>query len=151
MSNAISNPRKAANFLIEIDGLNQFSAQEVSGIKIGVETVEHGGTNVKVKTAGQATFGDITIKKLRALPNSDKWAWDWVKLVQNTQTGTGGIPSNYKKSVVIREVDGAGATVNTYVCLGCFPKELTVSTMSRTSSDNLMETVVLCVDEIIIT
>lgn len=146
---AIANPLKSFNFAIEIAGLNQFAAQEVKLPAPELESVEHGGSNSMVKTAGMSKTGDMEIKQLRALDGSDSWAWAWIRQAQNPVTGTGNIPSVYKKTCVVRELAPDGiTTVHAYLCTGVWVKKIDPEAFKRTGSENMMQNVTLSVDNI---
>jgi phage tail-like protein len=122
-------------FRIEIDGLNQFEAQEINLPEQEREVVEHGDTDRKVKTLGMWKVGDITLKKLRPADSVKEWAWDWLN------SGEGRI-------IVISALDDNGATVNAWTIYNTRCKKTSFENFSRTSSDNMMETVVLCCDRV---
>lgn len=146
----VANPRKVFNFRVEIDGIDQFEIQEINIPEAELEVTEHGDTNHNIGTAGRIKFGDITLKKLRPLPTADKWAWDWVRRIQDVETGGGQLPSQYKKIIAIKELSADNATtVSTWICKGVFPKKVSMENHSRTSSDNMIQTVVLWADKVI--
>ncbi len=145
----VPNARKGFNFKIEINGLDAFECQKVTLPEVEIEGVEHGDTNYKVKTAGQVKVGDIKIEKLKRLPGSDTWAWNWLKQAQNMTTGAGGLASDYKRTVIIKEMTPSGlGTLNKWVCDGCFVKKVSQSDFSRMDSENIIQTVELSVDTI---
>lgn len=147
---ALANPLKSFNFAIEIAGLNQFAAQEVKLPTPELDSVEHGGSNFMVKTAGMSKTGDMEIKQLKALDGSDGWAWQWITQAQNPLLGTGSIPSAYKKTCIVRELAPDGiTTVHAYVCDGCWVKKIDPEAFKRTASENMMQTVTISVDRII--
>lgn len=144
----VSNPRKVFMFQVEIDGLNQFECQKFTPPKSSVEKVSHGDTNHDIKTPGRFSVEDIVLEKLRAMPNSDTWAWRWLMSAQNPITGGGQLPSNIKKTIVVRELDSTGTTViNTLQYDGCWVCEVGKTVMDRMSGDNVIETVTISVDE----
>lgn len=144
----IPNPRKVFNFRIEIAGFDQFEAQNVEIPEIELEITEHGDTNHSIKTAGRVKIGDITMEKLRPLPVPDSMFWSWLNAAQDILLGGGQLPSFYKKIVVIKEMDSTGlVAVNSWMCIGTFPKKISSNKLDRMSSDNLLETVVFSVDK----
>lgn len=145
----IANPRKVFNFRVEIQGIDQFEVQKATPPEIEVETTEHGDTNHSVKTAGRVKVGDLTLEKLKPLPNSDLWAWNWLQTAQNMTTGGGQLPLQYKRTVILKELSSDGqTTVNRWICEGCFVKKVSQGDFDRNSSDNILETVVLSVDRV---
>ncbi len=149
MATHVANARKSFNFKIEINGLDQFECQKITLPETEIEKVEHGDTNFKVKTAGQVKLGEIKIEKLKRLPGSDTWAWQWLKQAQNMETGGGGLAANYKRTVIIKEMTPSGlGTLNSWVCDGCWVSKISQSDFSRTDSENLIQSIELSVDTI---
>lgn len=145
----VANPRKVFNFMIEVDGIDQFAVQVATPPTVGIEAVEHGDTNHTIKTAGRLTVGDFTVQKLKPLPSSDVWAWRWLKRAQDFKKGGGELPINYKKTIVIRELSTDNSTTaNRWILEGCWVKEVSQTDFDRMSSDNVIETVVFSVDTV---
>ena len=145
----VDNPRKVFNFKVEIEGLDQFEVQEFKLPDIEIEKTSHGDGNKTVHTPGMIKVGEAELKKLRDLPNSDKWAIDWLYQAQNPSTGSGGLPSTIKKTVIIRELSTDGiTTANKWTLYGCWPSKISMSNFTKGSSDNIIETVTLCVDTV---
>lgn len=145
----VANTRKVFNFQIEIDGVNQFEVQKVTVPTPEVEAVEHGDTNHSVKTAGRIKVEDMVFEKLRPLPTTDTWAWDWLKRAQDFDNGGGELPENYKKQVVIKEMSTNNTTtVNKWIADGVWPKKISQSDFDRMSSDNIIETITFSVDKV---
>lgn len=145
----VSNPRKVFNFRIEIEGIDQAEFQTVQLPENGVDVVEHGGSNYKIKTGGLTNVGTLILGKLRALPLGDTKAWRWLNQIQNPDTGGGDLPSNYKRTIIIKEMNSFGTVaVNRWVYSGCFPSKISYNELSRTSSDNTIETLEISVDKV---
>lgn len=145
----IANPRKQFQFSIQTPGLNPFLAQEVTSPDFEIEVVEHGDTNFKVKTGGIHTFGNITIGKISTALGSDNWVWDWIREVQDVMLGGGLIPQLYKRTVEIQFLSNDGVTIiDTLKCYGCWPCKINGIELKRLQSDNVMETIELCVDQV---
>lgn len=145
----IANTRKVFNFRVEILGMDQWELQKVTLPEVEIEAVEHGDTNHSVKTAGRVTVGDLVFEKLRPLPSADNWAWNWLNQAQDMMIGGGQLPINFKQTIVVKEMDNTGtATLNRWVCEGCWVKKISQSDFDRTSSDNIIETITLSVDRV---
>lgn len=143
----IANTRKVFNFVVEVDGIDQFEIQKLTLPEIETEAVEHGDVNYKVKTAGMAVIGDMTWEKIKPLPGSDTVLWDWLSQAQSIAQGGGLLAADYKRVVVVKEMDATGQnTVNSYVMTGCWVKKISNSDFDRSSSDNSLETATLSVD-----
>jgi phage tail-like protein len=138
------NPLKQFNFDIEVAGIVQFTAQEVTTPEINVGEVEHGEGNVKKRTPGLISYGDLTVSTLKVAPNADAWAYDWFE-----QLRLGTTPTQYLKNVVIRLKDQGGATVRTIECIECWVKKLGGMALSQTADENVIEEVVIVVNDLV--
>lgn len=144
----VANPRKAFQFVVEIDGVNQFEIQKFTTAEVEIDKVEHGETNFKVKTAGMVSVGDVTMEKLRPLPTTDVWAWTMLREAQDMETGGGGLEGMYKKVMVVKEMSADRvSTVNRWIYTGAWVCKVSQSDFDRMSSDNIIETVVWSVDK----
>lgn len=141
-------PIKQYTFSIEIDGLVQFTAQEITTPDWETEEVEHGEGVVIVRTPGMVKFGDLTVKKLIASDTADTWARDWITQVNNPQTNVGSATTLFLKTCVIRMKDAQGAVKKTWEYKDCWMKKKSGVDLSRTSSDNVIEECVIAVNGI---
>lgn len=145
----ISNPRKAFKFIVEVNGLNQFEVQKVTLPETEIEEVKHGDANRDVKTPGRVMVGDMVFEKLRPLPGSDLWAWEWFNACQNMQTGGGELPINVWQMIIIKEMDNTGLiTANSWVCEEVWPKKISATELDRNASENLIETITFSVGRV---
>lgn len=142
------NPIKQFFFSIEVDGLVQFTAQEITTPDLEVEEVEHGEGTYIVRTPGLLKFGDLTVKKLISADTADTWARDWLNKVNNPQTNSGSAPSVFMKTCVIRLKDAQGNVKKTWEYKDSWLKKKTGVDLSRTSSDNIIEECVIAVNGI---
>lgn len=148
MSAKISNPRKHFQFTILIPGLNPFLAQEVKLPDVDFDIVEHGDTNFDVKTAGKKKMGQLTVNKIKPADSLDIYMKLWQKRIQNSKTGGGELPSQYKATIAVLEYSNDGQTVierHTYT--GCWPQKRNGIDLNRKGSENTTESIEFCVDE----
>lgn len=130
---------KQFQYSIEIEGLEQFLAQELTLPDVTVDEVEHGEGNIVVRTPGMMKFGDLTVSKLVASTVSDTWASDLIRQINNPDTNTGQPVTTIFKTVVIRLKDIAGNVKKTYELFDCWIKQKTGISLSSTTSDNIIE------------
>jgi phage tail-like protein len=143
----VPNTRKVFNFVVEINGVDQFEIQKVTVPEVEVAKVMHGDTNHDIKTAGRVSVGDMTFEKVRPAPQSDTWAWDWLMEAQDPTTGSGKLPTDYKRMCIVKEMHPNGRqTLNRWLCEGVWVTKVSQSDLDRNADDNIMETVVLSVD-----
>jgi phage tail-like protein len=140
------NPTKQFQYAVEVDGLEQLLAQELSLPDYTVDEVEHGEGNTIYRTPGMARFGDLTLSKLMKGANPDSFVDNLIRQVQDWQTGGGQSPQIYLKTMIVRVKDNAGQTIKSYEFTDCWVKQKTGITLSRTTSDNIMEEMVWVVN-----
>lgn len=146
----VDNPRKRFQFGISIPGLNPFLAQEVKIPDVEFDMVEHGDTGFLVKTAGLKKIGMLTINKIMPSDSTDKFMWDWMKQIFDTSVGGGDLPSNYKKHTMVEQYAPDGQTViQRWEFAGTWPQKINGVEFSRHASENTVEVIELCVDEVL--
>jgi hypothetical protein len=144
------NPRKKFAWTIEFEGLEPVLAQRVKMPVLTVETAEHGVSNIKVKTGGMVTVGDIEVMKLMFMNKNENWAYDWMKLVSNPENGQVGVPATYKRNgYIIFYAPDMETILEKWQVFGCWPKEIDKDELDKVSSENIMEKVVLSCDYVL--
>jgi len=144
----ISNPRKQFNFSIYAPGLNPFLSQKVTIPETSIDVVTHGDTNYDVKTGGRKIIGKLMVEKLSTALGPDNWVHNWMNEVQNEFEGGGFLPTVYKRTLLIDEYAPDGVTIiNTYAMIGAWPSKVNGIELSRTSSDNTIESIEFEVDQ----
>lgn len=144
----VANPRKQFQFTIIIPGLNPFLAQEVKLPDIDFDNVEHGDTNYLVKTAGMKKIGQLTVNKISPADSIDIFFRAYAQRIQNTLTGGGQLPSQYKVAIIVQEYSNDGVSViETYTYKGCWPQKINGKDLSRKGSDNTIQSIEFSVDE----
>jgi len=147
----IENPRKNFNFSIQIAPLplNPFLAQKVSIPDTSIDVATHGDANFDVKTAARVKYSAIQIEKIQTTSGADNYFYDWLKSCQDDIIGGGLIPGAYKRIVTIFELAEDGSSIlNTWVCSGCWPSQVSGNELDRMGSENTIESIELQVDNI---
>lgn len=147
----IENPRKSFNFSLSIIPLpiNPFLFQKVTIPDKEVEMTEHGDVNHSIKTGGRSKFGNILCEKLMVTEGADNYFWDWMASVSDAVIGGGLVPSQYKRIITITELAEDGTSIlNTWICTGCWPQKINGQALDRMSSDNSIESIEICVDNV---
>ena len=144
---AYANPAKPFQFLVEIDGVEEFAVQKVTLPEITVGEVEHGAGNTTRKTAGMVTTGRCTIEKLVAGDGADVWAEVWTRLAQDPVTGGGALPQLAYRNIVIKRMDPSmTVVVQRYLLEDCFPVRYKPAELDRMQKEeNIKETIELSV------
>ncbi len=143
----VANTRKVFNFAIEIDGVDVFLVQDVKLPEVEIGAVEHGATNYNIKTAGAVATSDAELQKVKPVVLPDTFAWEWMLLAQNTETGTGTI--FYKRNVIFKELGPGGAILNAWMWIGAWVRKSAHSNFKRgNQNENTIETVTISVDRV---
>lgn len=144
------NPRKKFPWTVEFEGLEPVLVQKVKIPVLSVEAAEHGVSNILVKTGGMIKVGDIELMKLMFMNKNENWAYDWMKSVSNPENGQVGIPAIYKRNgyIIFYQPD-MQSILEKWQVFGCWPKEIEKDELDKTSSENIMEKVVLSCDYVI--
>lgn len=141
---AFANPLRAYRFRVEIDGIDQWAIQKVTLPELGVTVVSHGGGDHDIKTPSKKTIGNMTLEKLKPLEEKDLWSFEWIIQAVNL------LPGISKRNIVIKELGNDGlTTVNTWLCVGCFPVKSSQNDLDRMADENIIETVEISVDDVI--
>lgn len=144
------NPRKKFPWTVEFEGLEPALVQRVKIPVVSVDTVEHGSSNILIKTGSMVKVADIELGKLMFMDKNENWAYDWLRQVSDPETGTMGIPSEYKRSgYIILHAPDLETILEKWQVVGCWPKEIEKDELDKVSSDDLIERVVLSCDYVV--
>jgi pyruvate kinase len=73
----------------------------------------------------------------------------WQLTIGNTKSGGGLPPVGYKKNIVIQQLGQDGLSViRTWICEGAWPQKRNGIDFDRKSSENTMESIEFCTDEV---
>lgn len=142
-------PVKVFNWIIDLDGIDSFECQTCNIPVPEIEAIEHGAGGRLVKTAGMINVGDLVFSKLKPINRADNAAMEWFKKAMNSKTGNGEYPQFYEKDVSIRLLAPNNVdTLYKYELEGVWVKKIEPSELSKTTSENFLETVTCSVDGI---
>lgn len=146
----VANPLKQFQFQIFIPGMNPFLAQKVKLPDDESDVTEHGDAGYLVKTPGLAKLGMLTVEKIQSAGVLDNAISTWRRLIFNYQTSLAALPSAIKRTIVIVQYAPDGiSVVNRYMYDGCWPQKVNGIDLDRKGSDNTVETIDFCVDELV--
>lgn len=108
----------------------------------------HGDTNFEVKTAGMKKLSHMTISKISPVDAPDNTFRNWSLQIQDTKTGGGLLPSQYKRTCVVQHYAPDGVTVvEQWEFDGAWPQKINGLEFNRKSSENSIQSIELCIDE----
>lgn len=151
----VANPRKQFQFGLNILTpfgiiMNQFLAQKVTIPEVVIDQIKHGEGNHYIKTAGMVNVGELHIEKLSTAAAPDNAMWDWIQSIQDSISGGGTVPRQYKKTIDVTQYAADGVTpIDVFECRGCWPMKINGVELSRVSSENTIESIEFSVDEMV--
>jgi len=127
------------SWALEIDGVQIKQIQEISGLKMEVDIIDHKhntdqGKFIQTKLPGRQKAGEITLT--RGL-TGDKGFEAWMKQVQ-----LGDVSTARKGGSVILQ-DYMGEEIKRYKIENCYPKSLEIGSLKAGATDVLTEKLVL--------
>lgn len=146
----IQNPKKQFQFQVIAAGLNPYTVQTCNLPDWEIEVVEHGDLGKRIKTAGISTYGNLTLEKLRPIDFADNWIWQWIQTIRNPRTGGGLLSSQYKRDIDVVQLSYDNQTVtDRWEISGAWPTQINGMELSRTASENSIESIELSVDDVV--
>jgi len=144
------NPRKKFPWTVEFEGLESALVQRVKIPVVSVDSAEHGSSNILIKTGSMVKVADIELNKLMFMDKNENWAYDWLRQVSDPENGTMGVPSEYKRNgyIVLQNPD-LETILEKWQVVGCWPKEIEKDELDKTSSEDMIERVVLSCDYVV--
>ena len=138
----IGDTKKGFRFAIDLNGVQQMSVQKVNGLEAEIEAIAHGEDDHDVFTPGRIKFGKVALERVQSVFGTDTALWLWLQAARISG-------ANAKKTFTIRQLSSDGiVSIAIWQVVGAFPTKVSQGEMSRISSDNIMETVELSVDDI---
>ena len=144
------NPRQGWQFQVLVNGFEAavFQKATIPEVEIEIDEFSSGGSVRSEKFAGRAKIGDCTLEKGMFADRMDRIAWDWLTTAVNTKTGNQGAPVNYKRDVEIRHVNRVGVPIQTWLLKGAFCSKISWSDNEGDTSEHMVETLTLTVEDV---
>ena len=144
------NPRQGWQFQVRINGFEAavFQKATIPEVEVEVDEFNSGGSVRPEKFAGRVSIGDCTLEKGMFADSSDLEAWNWLTTAVNTLTGDQGDPASYKRDVEIVHVNRVGTAIQTYLLKGAFCSKISWSDSEGGTSEHMVETLTLTVEDI---
>lgn len=143
------NPRQKHQFNVLIDGFESawFEKAQIPELETEIDEFNPAGSVRATKFAGRMKVGDAVLEKGMMSDSADLAGWEWLKTVIDTEAGDLGDPARYKKDIEIVHVDRVGRVIQRWMLKGAFVKKLTVVDGEGGSSEHVIETLTLSVDD----
>jgi phage tail-like protein len=144
------NPRQKHQFIVRVDGFESawFEKAQIPEVETEIDEFNPAGSVRSTKFAGRAKIGDATLEKGMMADGADLAAWNWLKTAVDTEAGDLGDPGTYKKDIEIAHIDRVGSPIQTWLLKGAFCKKVAIAGNEGGSSDHVVETLTLSVDDV---
>ena len=145
----IGNPRTFHHkyrFIVEIDGVVSAAFQKMSELSAEVADIQYyeGGSLIPVKSAGRATFADVTLERGAVTEDSD--LHDWFIEVLDAVANAGLNDPDYKRTLDVVQLDRSGAEIRRYTIYNAYVKQFVAGDWDNESDENVIESVTLTYD-----
>lgn len=144
---AVEDPTKVHRYRLFIDGFQRATFQEVTGLDRKIDVVEYGegGSETNQKSAGRASFSNITLKRGQLVPQVigalDMFDWAQQVYVQ----GVAGNPEEYRRDFDIVQYDAFNAEVYRWTVENGWPCGYKpMSNFNGQASENHFEELEIC-------
>lgn len=139
------NLQQRWQFTIEIDGFDAayFTQSGMPEVEFEESVFNPAGSMFPQKTAGRASFSDIEMQKGVPADNPEENILDWIRECANFHEATGGVPSQYMRTVDLVKYDRAGREIQRFRLYNAWVKSARFGEGDGSSSENDIETMTL--------
>ena len=140
-------PKKGYNWVIEIDGIDAFTARSTKRPTIGFGTVEVPYLNMTRKFAGKFEFEPIDLVLMDPVDDSAaEKTMDWIRLVGDPATVSKNPAALYKKDFRLKLISGNGIVIETWQILGAWPQSVDFGDLDYGADDPVQISISLNLD-----
>lgn len=117
-------PKRKFRWILEIDGIDSFTATTMARPKKTFAPIEINFINQKRYLAGKGEWQTIAVTLNDPIaPSAAQKVMSWLRLVHDDPTGRMGYAEMYKKNFSLKMLDGLGNVVEKWTIVGAFPSE----------------------------
>ena len=142
----VADPVRNFQFVIEINGLDQFLIQDISGIKKEFEKIIYNDVGADVERPGRPKTGDIQFKKIIRAKNADNWAWEMLQSIFDGVKYS--LPSDYVGTWVLKALNPDNTVARRFVLTEAWVQAVELSDLARGGNEALMDTFTASVRDI---
>ena len=118
-------PKRVFEWLLEIDGIDAFTAKTAQRPKKNHQHITVDWINEKRFLAGKGEWQEVQIELYDPIaPSAAQKVKEWLRLVHDDATGRMGYASEYKKDFYLKLLDPKGVVVEKWLCKGAWAKEV---------------------------
>lgn len=140
-------PKKAYNWIIEIDGIDTYTARSTKRPTISFAEVQIPFLNLTRKLAGKFEFDNINLT-LHDPVDADEAGkmLEWIVSIGDPADGTRYPASLYKKDFRLKLLSGAGTVLETWQIVGAWPQSTNFGDLDYSSDEPVMIEVSFSID-----
>jgi len=132
-------PKKAHQFIMEIDGIPAFLIKTSAKPQIQNGEVPLDHMNVKRYVKGKSEWQAISVTLYDPIiPSATQAVMDWVRLHHESVTGRNGYSSMYKKNLTLNQLSPLGEKVEQWDLIGAFITDSNFGSLDWGSEDVMM-------------
>jgi hypothetical protein len=118
-------PKRSWQWVLEIDGIDSFTAKTASRPNKKYEEITLDWMNQKIYHSAKGSWEPIEISLYDPIaPSQCLKVMEWMKLVHDDTTGRMGYASIYKKTFTLKICDGGGLVIEKWKAVGAWPTNI---------------------------
>lgn len=131
-------PLRQFRWILEIDGIDAFTAKTAQRPKRNHEHITIDWINEKRFLAGKSEWQTINIELHNPIaPSASQKVMEWMRLVADDATGRNGYASLYKKDFHLKILDPGGVVVEKWKAKGAWPQNVDFGDLDYASNETL--------------
>lgn len=132
-------------FAVEIGGFNAayFTQSDFPEMEFDEVEFNPAGSMFPQKSAGRASFSDVTLEKGVPQEEPEENILDWIRQCITVAAATGGVPADYMRDVDLVKYDREGNEIQRFRLFNAWVKTAKFGEAEGGSSDNEIETMTL--------
>ncbi len=144
----VFEPKRQFRWIVEIDGLDAFTARTFARPQKQFEPVTLDYINQKRYIAGKGEWQPLELTMYDPIaPTAAQKVTQWLRLVHDDPTGRMGYAEMYKKNFSLKMLDGLGTVVEKWNIIGAWPMSVNFGELDYGNNEPTMITVSIRMDE----
>ncbi len=131
-------PKRAFRWILEIDGIDAFTAKTAARPSKQHESITIDWVNEKRFLAGKGEWQTLDIELYDPIaPSQAQKVMQWLRLCHDDATGRMGYASTYKKNWNLKLLDGPGTVVEKWSCVGAWAMNVQFGELNYSNNEAL--------------
>ncbi len=144
-------PKRQFRWVIEIDGLDAFTAKSFARPSLVTESITIDYINQKRYLAGKDEWQTLELVMYDPIaPTAAQKVTQWMRLVHEHLTGRAGYAVMYKRNFSLKMLDGLGAVVEKWNIIGAWPLSVNFGELDYANNEAAMITTTIRMDNCVL-